>query len=353
MATLKDLSEHTGYSIATISRILNNDPSMSASEATRQRVLQAAEELNYAATKSRKGRNMKATLHIGVIISCPYLQRQTSYEQLWLANIGQVCKEMKVSWSELHFDPNDPFAARGSELDGILAVGLFHNAQINWLFHLCKNVVFVDASPDEIHYDAVEANNLAGMTQAMEYLMNFGHENIGYLGPCHTQHSPERRLGSDVLYGLYQDAMRMYGFEPNHWALSAPVDTLETERVLDSYLSKSRELPTAILAATEENARGAISAFEHHGLQIPRDISMIAFSDIVLHWPEKPALTVVQLQADAMCKAAIRLIHERLPGRSPQGVRSVPKKVLIPPVLIRRQSVMDCRAPLLLEADSW
>lgn len=64
MATLKDLSEYTGYSIATISRILNSDPSMSASEETRKKVLEAANTLNYAATKSRKGRNLKTVLSL-------------------------------------------------------------------------------------------------------------------------------------------------------------------------------------------------------------------------------------------------------------------------------------------------
>ena len=56
MATLKELADRTGYSPATISRILNGDPSLAVSAETRRRVLEEAGRLNYTATRSRRGR---------------------------------------------------------------------------------------------------------------------------------------------------------------------------------------------------------------------------------------------------------------------------------------------------------
>ena len=59
MATLKELADRTGYSPATISRILNGDPSLSVSEEARRKVLEEAGRLNYTATRSRRGRTLK------------------------------------------------------------------------------------------------------------------------------------------------------------------------------------------------------------------------------------------------------------------------------------------------------
>ena len=66
MATLKELSDRTGYSPATISRILTGDPALSVTPEARQRVLEEAGRLNYAATKSRRGRASKSLLRLGV-----------------------------------------------------------------------------------------------------------------------------------------------------------------------------------------------------------------------------------------------------------------------------------------------
>ena len=66
MATLKELADCTGYSPATISRILNGDPSLSVTPEARRKVLEEAGRLNYSATRSRRGRTPKGLLRVGV-----------------------------------------------------------------------------------------------------------------------------------------------------------------------------------------------------------------------------------------------------------------------------------------------
>lgn len=71
MATLKELAEYTGFSSTTISRILNNDPTMAASEETRKKVIEAAGALNYTTSRSKKGRreNGIAALRLAEMLS--------------------------------------------------------------------------------------------------------------------------------------------------------------------------------------------------------------------------------------------------------------------------------------------
>lgn len=339
MATLKDLSEYTGYSIATISRILNSDPSMSASEETRKKVLEAANTLNYAATKSRKGRNLKTVLSLGIALSCPYVHIEEHYKRLWGSCIGRVCRDMKIEPIDLEFDENGQLLSGTVELDGVLAIGIFEDMQIEQLFRISENVVFIDSSPDELRCDAVVSNCNAGIAQAIEQFISFGHKNIGYVGPCLSRSRLTRSLLFGVIFDLYLDAMRITHLESRTWYLDAGIDAKETEERILAYVHGGGELPTAFLAATEENAAGIYAAAAKLGMAVPEDLSVIAFSCAAQVSRIQPALTTVHVQAEELCRAAVRLILERVPGQTSNKVRLTPKKVMIPPILTKRESV--------------
>lgn len=343
MATLKDLSEYTGYSIATISRILNNDPSMSASDETRKRVMQAAEELNYAATKSKKGRNQKNVLNIGVVFACPFEWRREEFEKAWLECVDKVCSNAKISWVKIEMGVSSIHELKEMSLDGILAIGVFQEPQINWIFHINQNVVFMDASADEVHYDTVVINSHAGMAQAIEHLMEYGHQNIGYFGPCGKQQCWTKRILTEVLHNMYNDAMRVYGLTNKSWVLNAEVNVEQSKQAMIDYIKSGEKLPTAIISASMENALGAIEAFKECEISIPKDISILAFCDIDRFTKELEKLTIVHIQEEYMCRAAVRLISEKIPNQTVHGVRCAPKKVMIPPVLDSGLSVAEPR----------
>lgn len=341
MATLKELSEHTGYSIATISRILNNDPSMSASDETRKKVMQVAEELNYAATKSKKGRNQKNVLNIGVVFACQFEWRREKFEKAWLECLDEVCSNAKISWIKIEMGVSPVHELKEMGLDGILAIGVFQEPQINWIFHINQNVVFMDASADEVHYDTVVINSHAGMAQAIEHLMEYGHKNIGYFGPCGKQQCWTRRILTEVLHNMYNDAMRVYGLTDKLWTLQAEVDVEQSKQAMIDYIKSGEKLPTAIIAASMENALGAIEAFKECEINIPNDISILAFCDIDRSADVLKKLTIVHIQEEYMCRAAVRLISEKMPNQTVHGVRCAPKKVMIPPVLDSGLSVAE------------
>lgn len=344
MATLKDLSEYTGYSIATISRILNSDPSMSASEETRKKVLEAADLLNYAATKSRKGRNLKTVLSLGIAISCPHPRIQEYYERLWRSSIGRVCRDMKIEPIDIFFNEGGDLVCGPSEIDGIFAIGVFQDAQIEKMFRLSRNVVFLDTSPDELHCDAVVINCHAGVAQLMEHLTSYGHTHIGYIGPCIGQYCLTRRITYELLYGIYMDAMQICGLAPYIWSLDVGIDAQETCQALLAYARNGGELPTALFTVTEENAVGVLAALKELDIPVPEGISVIAFSNAAQLPRIIPALTTIHVQAEEMCRAAVRLIGQHTtPGHMPSELRATPHKVMIPPTLITRESVAQPR----------
>lgn len=92
MSTLKELSEKTGYSAATISRILNGDPTLSVTEETRRIVLEEAGKSNYIATRSRRGRTAKNVFRVAVAETVPPIQQLRDPYYLYLScYIRQGC----------------------------------------------------------------------------------------------------------------------------------------------------------------------------------------------------------------------------------------------------------------------
>ena len=88
MATLKELSEHTGYSITTISRVLNNDPTMSVSDATRAAILEAAGALNYKKPSPRQRRDAAGHLCFAVAEMLSPVEQLKDPYYLYLKNLS-------------------------------------------------------------------------------------------------------------------------------------------------------------------------------------------------------------------------------------------------------------------------
>ena len=111
--------------------------------------------------------------------------------------------------------------------------------------------------------------------------------------------------------------------------------TAESARgLLCACIQSGSRLPTALLAANEEMAIGAISAFQEHGLRIPQDISIISFNDTPLSTLTDPPLTSINTHLDTMSAVAVDLLADWH-----SAPRPVPMKVVIPPSLTERGSV--------------
>ena len=159
MATLKELSEHTGYSITTISRVLNNDPTMSVSDATRAAILEAAGALNYKKPSPRQRRDAAGHLCFAVAEMLSPVEQLKDPYYLYLKNHAvQHCLDLGHSTVSL-VESDGSYQLMGSEaVNGILAIGIFSEDQIAALSALHNNLVFLDSAPDELRFDSVVIN---------------------------------------------------------------------------------------------------------------------------------------------------------------------------------------------------
>lgn len=342
MSTLKELSEKTGYSSATISRILNGDPTLSVTEETRRIVLEEAGRMNYIATRSKRGRTLKKTFRVAVAEERTPVEQLDDPYYLYLSNyIRQGCQDKNYTYIPLE-RRGDTFSSRGADnLNGVVAIGMFTPAQVDQLSTLSSNVVFVDTSPMESLFDSVVPGYELGIALAVEHLLELKHRRIGFIGPEFT-HNSRRQMVPEVRRQTYVQIMKTQNiFDPKLLVECSTNRLMEVEpakEAMRDFLKSGIPLPTALICVNEECAIGAAAVLKENGISIPADISIISFNDTPRSALVDPPLTSISAHVEEMSRVALRLLAERARIGDSEPVRTRPLKVIVPPSLVIRES---------------
>ena len=325
MATIKDIATEVGVSVTTVSRVLNFDQSMSVSEETRKKIFEAAEALNYVATRARKAKSKQQT--VGIVnwynqseeIGDPY------YLSIRLA-IEKKCQEEQINYINI-----DALNNQGEEnfksVEGIIVIGKFGMEDIQKIERIAPYIVFIDCSPDEKHYDSVVADYQMGVREALDYFEALGHEKIGFIGGEEFVNK-----GKDPILDYREVTYRNWMNERNgvkeEWLLKGRF-TYEQGYLAMQELLKLKERPTAVFAASDPIAIGAYKAISEAGLSIPKDMSIIGFDDI-----KTAQFLTIKVHTEFMGETGVELLLEQI-----RTGRNLHKKVVIPTEFILRESV--------------
>ncbi len=339
MATLKELAEYTGFSIATISRVLNNDPTMSVSETTRATILEAAGKLHYKSSSRQRRVRVAHSKQLRIAIAemlSPAEQLADPY-YLYLKNYAvQRCQDLEYIVAHVQEHMGVYELDTTGKIDGVLAIGIFSEEQIKALSKLSENLLFLDSSPDELHYDSVVLNFQLGVEQAVDYLLAHGHREIGFLGPCRKL-DQKKRPALEVRREIFIRYLQEKELFQSEYLFDAPMTAADARALLSERLAQGAPMPTAILAANEEAAIGAAGALRGQGMSIPDDLSIISFNDTPLSALTDPPLTSVSTHVEAMSATAIELLARR----ASTGSKLLPLKIVVPPTLSVRESVKE------------
>ena len=343
MATLKELSERTGYSITTISRVLNGDVTLSVPEEVRRKILEEAGKTNYHKTRSRKGRTPKSHLRVGLAEMLTPAQQLNDPYYLYLSNyIKQGCIDKRYTCIHLESRGEGYILPRSEKLDGIIAIGLFTNTQIDSLSNLSKNIVFVDSSPFESRFDSVVLGYELGLSLALDHLMELGHTRIGYVGQLY-KYSDRRQDDLEIRRKLFNRLMMERNLYDPELIIDCNMDIESAIEAWKEHLKLGKPLPSAVFCANEENAMGTLRQLQQEGYSIPRDISVVSFNDTPRSALISPSLTSVSVNTSEMANTALRMLAERarISGREP--IRTLPLKVIVPPAIVIRESTAQAQ----------
>lgn len=327
MATIKDIAERAGVSIATVSRVLNLDQQLSVSEDTKKRIFEAAEALDYVTMKSRRTKKQRYTIGIVHWYTSSQELRDPYYLSIRMA-VEKLCEKEGILVKYL---PLEVESKEGKDLDGVIAIGKFGKKEVKRLESLCANLVFVDCSPSPQKHDSVVIDHEVGVQEALSYLIDLGHDQIAYIGGCEYGDRGEELL-TDYREVAYRMFMMSKGLMNEDWILRGMFEPEDGYRLMNELLDLEG-VPTAVFVASDPMAIGAYKALSERGLEVPSDMSLIGFNDIQAAKFLTPSLTTIKVYTDYMGEIAVETLMERMESK-----REICKKIALPTFLIKRES---------------
>ncbi|MCU9615138.1 LacI family DNA-binding transcriptional regulator [Caldibacillus lycopersici] len=329
MTTIKDIAEKAGVSIATVSRVLNYDTSLSVSNETRKRIFEVAEELSYKKKSIKKGESFSTK----IAVVHWYTENEELEDLYYLSiryGIENRCRQQNIEVTKYFYDHLDD--SKMESPHGIIAIGKFSEAQVNHLTTFSENIVFVDSNPKEDFYDSVVIDFEKVTMKIVDYLLNKGHAKIGYIGGRETYKDQ-----SATIVDLREKTFRSYLQEKSLYDESSVY--IGSFTINDGYsLMKQAinehgdQLPTAFFAGNDLLAIGAIKALLEENISVPGRVNMIGINDISVSKHIFPALSTVRVHTEAMGETAVDTLLERIAGRT------IPKKIYIGTELVIRDS---------------
>lgn len=327
--TIRDVAAHAGVSVATVSYVVN--ASRTVSDAARERVESAIAALGYEPNSAARGLKRRRAASIGLVV--PDLLNQ------FFAELATGIEETAARRDVLLVLCSTGFSAEreayytrllnGRRVDGVIylsGTGLPPAALVELAEQ--EPIVFVDERLPGVEAPYIGADNRRGARDVMRHVLQQGHREVAIVGGPDGLWTAEQRLAG------YREALAAEGMDPDAVPV-VPGDYREASGAAAADVLLDRPTPpTAILAANDLMAIGAIERANERGLSVPRDLSVAGFDDIPLAQLLRPRLTTVRQPAREMGAAAAEALFARLDAPD-QGVQ----RVELPAPLVVRDSV--------------
>jgi DNA-binding LacI/PurR family transcriptional regulator len=317
--TIYDVARHAGVGVGTVSRVLNDSPRVS--EATRQKVLDTIEELDYHPSPIAQRLSLRKTFTIGVIT--PFFTRPAFVERL--RGVEAALTESEYDLVLYNVETTNKRDACFRELptsqrfDGLLIIALRPTDEDVARFHQAgiPVVLLVDAYHPAL--GCVVTDDVKGGYMAAQHLIELGHTRIAYISD--PLESPFRFTSSLHRYQGYRQALDEAGvpFRPEYHRWDEHGQ--EQARDMALHLLNLDESPTAIFAASDTQAMGVIQAAREADLRIPEDLSVIGYDDIQA--AEYMELTTVRQLLFESGQQGVELLLETLDNPQTEPVHKV------------------------------
>ena len=319
--TLEDIARALNVSKMTVSRAINNHPEISSE--TRARILATAQKMKYRPNQFARALMTKQSYLIGIVVPdlmhsyfaeiCRGVEsyaRPAGYQNLICSTDEEPRKEM------------EEIEALLSRTDGLIVASTLSASEAKFYKRLISDgakIVLIDRLLDGLRCSAVTTDDVQVGTLATEHLIKLGHRKIGHL------RGPDVSTALKRLQG-YREAISKAKLK----ALIRDCGFTET----DGYAAMQKwiatgDLPSAIFAANDPAAIGAMAAANEAGLNVPDDIAFVGAGSIHYGDMLRVPLTTVSWSKAEMGQAAATLLLELIDGKKKHRTITVPPELLI------------------------
>nr|WP_221468825.1 catabolite control protein A [Cohnella thailandensis] len=328
--TIYDVAREAGVSMATVSRVVNNNPNVKPQ--TRKKVFEAIERLGYRPNAVARGLASKKTTTVGVVIpdisNAIFAEVARGIEDI--ANMYHyniiLCNADKRKDKEIRVINT----LLEKQVDGLLFMGGAVTDEHIQAFNTSNVPIVLCATTDEKGtIPSVDIDHESAAYDAVKRLLGEGHRRIAMISG--TLQDPANGYAR---YQGYKRALEQAGLTVDEDLVRIGNYKYESGMEAAQHFIGLPERPTAVFAANDEMAIGAIHAIQDAGLKVPSDISVISVDNIRMASMVRPQLTTVAQPMYDIGAVAMRLLTKLMKKEAVENAR-----VVLPHELIVRQSV--------------
>lgn len=333
--TLEDIARRAGVSRATVSRVINGENNVK--EQTRAQVMEVIQESNFQPNVAARSLAAGRTNVIGLIIPAGVSTIFTDpYFPLLIQGVSSACNAREYSvmlWlAEPEFERRMMRQILHSGLlDGVVVSSMLMEDPIVQSLHDSKKPFILIGRHPRLDVNYLDVDNVHGAREATLHLLRLGHKRIATIAGPHNMIA-----GSDRLRG-YRQALeeRSVAVRPE---LIVEGDFTEA----GGYAAMLRLLPnrpTAVFAASDTMADGALRALRESGLRVPQDVAVVGYDDMPNAPRTNPPLTTVRQPTNRMGVLAVNTLIDII-----QNPGSHKRHIVLPVELVIRESCGTLRA---------
>lgn len=334
MVSIKDVSLKCGFSVATVSKALNDHSDVSA--ATKVLIRKTAKEMGYFPNSSARALKTHRTYNLGVLFVD---EAQSGLTHDYFAHVLDSFKVeaekngYDITFINKHMGMKTMSYYEHSKYRGVDGVVIacidFRDKDVIELIHGELPVVTIDHVFD--NRTAIVSDNIKGMKDLITFIYNMGHRKIAYIHGADSSVTKNR-------VGSFHKTLSELGINVNDdYIKSGIYHDSETTARLTNELLDLKDRPTCIIFPDDFSCIGGINAIKERGLRIPEDISVAGYDGITLSQVFNPKLTTVKQDTKALGKNAA----EKLITLIENPKATIIERVVVAGKVLTGQSVKD------------
>ena len=330
---IKDIAKKAGVSQMTVSRVVNNK--MNVKFETRQKVQKIIDKEKFVPHQSAKALRLGSNYSIGIFINFDvqnFYPSSLFFQEILMGISSEL--QLFGYTVDLFFDNGTEkkdkiislLDSRQRTIDGLIVISNESASDLEEkIAHINLPIVVINKEIYKLNVDCILADDESGAYEAASHLYKLGHEVVGYIdGP-----SLKRKNG-------FLKATKDYNIKFNPNLIEVGFFHHRGGYLAMRKLLKKRHDISAVFAASDFMAVGALKAIREANLKIPDDISLVGFDDLELTGLIEPSLTTIKKPRKLMGKYSILTLLEKLKNNS--KVEKKQKKIMLPTNLIIRKS---------------
>ncbi|GAJ26536.1 galactose operon repressor [Liquorilactobacillus sucicola DSM 21376 = JCM 15457] len=327
-ATLKDIAKKVGVSLATVSRVLNYDQSLSVSDETRKKIFAVADSLQYSKSKRR---TTATTANKKLAIVQWYSESKEQDDLYYMSVRMGIERQGQTRKFEVTRIFQNDTGQLDADVDAVIAIGKFSPAQVQKMSALTDKLVFVDDDQFAAGFDSVLTDFKLATEKVVAYFWKLGIHDIGMIHGIETSTDKAVEV-IDQRYLSFRTAMeKRHAYDPKlvfQGDYTSQSGYLMMKMAIETLGEK---LPQAFFISNDPMAAGALKALQEAAIKVPEQVKLFSFNNTSLATFVYPELSSVNVETELMGKTAVDLIVDRL-----QTGRKTPQRVELGTILVER-----------------